>query len=290
MNGPALQPILSDLVKEGQVLQGDLLPGNSAVQYAWAARWEREAQLRTSHAQQSLRSALDAVERIPNHELDVESEPSRAFSNYVLREYQPPRDKRYLVFLQCSVRRPFSTAPSHAAMRRAIRVATGYDPSPRLDFEGCPVHVVVVASKVGPVPYELEDLYPANVRGSGVKQFDWRRYQRVKPILTERIAQYVLSFQEHYERVTTFTEGRYAEVMEAARDWIVAQAGESAWFPILPKIGGTSIIRIGRSTPHQYWARYWIQLYLEIVSWLGPEQQQQAETRLAKLKVECRGA
>jgi hypothetical protein len=174
-------------------------------------------------------------------------------------------------------------------MRRAIRVAMGYDPSPRVDFESCPVHVVVLASKIGPVPYELEDVYPANVRGSGVKQFDWRRYERVKPVLAERMAQYVLTFQEHYERVTTFTEGRYAEVMEAARDMVVARAGESARFPILPKIGGASIVRIGSSTPHQYWARYWIQLYLEIVSWLEPEQREQAEARLAQLKVEYGG-
>ena len=236
-----------------------------------------------------INAALDAVERISNHELDVESEPSTAFCDYVLHEYRPPHDKRFLVFFQCSVRRPFSTAPSHAAMRRAIRVATGHDPSPSKDFESCPVHVVVLASKVGPVPYELEDLYPANVRGSGVKQFDWRRYERVKPILAERMAQYVLAFREHYERITTFTEGRYSEVMKAARDIATGQGGESVHFPILPKIGGTSIVRIGKSTPHQYWARYWIQLYLEIVSWLEPAQREQAEARLAKLDVETRG-
>jgi hypothetical protein len=174
-------------------------------------------------------------------------------------------------------------------MRRAIRVATGYDPSPSVEFESCPVHVVVLASKIGPVPYELEDLYPANVRGSGVKQFDWRRYESIKPILADRMAQYMLTFREHYEQVTTFTEGRYAEVMEAARDIAVAQAGESLQFPVLPKIGGTSIVRIGKSTPHQYWARYWIQLYLEIVSWLEPDQQAQADTRLRKLDIETRG-
>jgi predicted RNA-binding protein len=265
-----------------------LKPDRLGPQYVWATRWEQAAQLRTTDVQQSLRAALDGVERIPSHELDVESEPSMTFCDYVLHEYQPPRDKRFLVFFQCSVRRPFSTAPSHAAMRKAIRVATGYDPSPSKDFESCPVHVVVLASKVGPVPYELEDLYPANVRGSGVKQFDWRRYERVKPILAERMAQYVLEFREHYEQITTFTQGRYAEVMEAAQRIAVERAGKSLRFPILPKAGGTSIVRSGASTPHQYWARYWIQLYLEIVSWLKPDQQQQAAARLAKLKVEYR--
>lgn len=290
----ALLSVLKELIGSGQVVEGTLIPDKltahqNAIQYGWGARWEQEAQQRTVGVQQSLRASLDSVERISNHELDIESEPSKTFCDYVLHEYQPPRDKRFLVFFQCSVRRPFSTAPSHAAMRRAIRVATGYDPSPNKDFESCPVHVVVLASKVGPVPYELEDLYPANVRGSGVKQFDWRRYERVKPILAERMAQYVLQFRDHYEQITTFTQGRYAEVMEAAREIAVERAGENIRFPILPKIGGMSIVRIGKSTPHQYWARYWIQLYLEIVSWLDPEKQEQAEARLAKLKVEYRG-
>lgn len=288
-------PVLRGMVSEGQVVEGQLVPDEQgqqtcSSQYAWGARWERQAQRRTTDVQQDLRTALETVERVSNHELDPESEPSRSFCDYVLHEYQPPRDKRFLVILQCSVRRPFSTAPSHAAMRRAIRVATGYDPSPKVDFESCPVHVVVLASKIGPVPYELEDFYPANVRGSGVKQFDWHRYQRVKPILAERMAWYLLTFRDHYERITTFTEGRYAEVMQVAREIAVGQAGEDASFPILPKIGGASIVRIGKSTPHQYWARYWIQLYLEIVNWLEPVQQEQAETRLAKLKVEYRAS
>jgi hypothetical protein len=289
-----LVSVLRELIDAGQVVEGTLVPDRpdkrtDPTQYAWAARWTQEAQRRTTGVQQDLRTALDTIERVPNHELDVESQPSTAFYDYVLHEYQPPRDKRFLVFLQCSVRRPFSTAPSHAAMRRAIRVATGYDPSPSKEFESCPVHVVVLASKIGPVPYELEDLYPANVRGSGVKQFDWRRYERVKPVLAERMAQYMLTFQEHYEQITTFTEGRYAEVMRAAKDIAVANGGESLQFPVLPKIGGTSIVRIGKSTPHQYWARYWIQLYLEIVSWLEPDQQEQAGERLYDLDVETRG-
>jgi len=289
-----LVPVLREMIDAGQVLKSTLVadrPGEGArsPRYVWAARWTQEAQRHTTDVQQNLRTALDTIERVPNHELDVESRPCTAFCDYVLHEYRPPRDKHFLVFLQCSVRRPFSTAPSHAAMRRAIRVATGYDPSPNVDFESCPVHVVVLASKIGPVPYELENLYPANVRGGGVKHFDWHRYQRVKPVLAERMAQYVIAFQRHYEQISTFTEGRYAEVMETARDIAVAECGERLQFPILPRIGGTSIVRMGKSKPHQYWARYWIQLYLEIVSWLQPDQQAQADMRIRELDIEIRG-
>jgi hypothetical protein len=230
---------------------------------------------------------VGSVAPVSDRALDVDSEPARAFYEYVINEYQPPADKRFLVFLQCSVRRPFSTSPSHASMRRAIRTATGYDP--RKDFESCPVHVVVLASKIGPVPYELEDVYPANVRGGGVKHFDRRVYERVKPVLVERLAQYVITHGGNYEHIATFTEGRYAEVMQGTRDVVVERCAGGVDFPILPRLGGPRIVRMGESRPHQYWARYWIQLYLEIVSWLGVEQRAQAEDRLRRLEVEYRG-
>jgi hypothetical protein len=276
--------VLKELVSEKSVVEGELVAGRPAPQYCWAARWDETAQRRTTSVQRALRTAVSTVERVPGQELDVESAPSRAFYDYVTNEYLPPSDKRFLVFLQCSVRRPFSTSPSHAAMRRAIRVATGYDP--RKDLESCPVHVVVLASKIGPVPYELENVYPANVRGGGVKRFSTGHYVRTKPILATRMASYVIAHRLSYERVATFTEGRYAEVMEAAREMVVEKLGEQAGFPILPRAGGPRVVRMGQSAPHQYWARYWIQLYLEVVGWLTPDQQAQAAARLSKLDVE----
>jgi hypothetical protein len=166
-------------------------------------------------------------------------------------------------------------------MRRAIRVATGYDP--RKD-PACPVHVVVLASKIGPVPYELEDLYPANVRGGGVKHFGTETYERVKPLLAERMAQYILAYASHYEQIASFTQGRYADVLQLARNAAVQRG--SPTFTILPKADGPIVTRMNQSRPHQYWARYWIQLFLEIHGWLDPEQQRQAMARLEKLQVE----
>jgi hypothetical protein len=283
-NRTLLRKVLAELVAHAQVVRGALVPGQAAPQYAWRARWESEAQSRAGDVQQDLRHVLDTVEHVPPEKLAADSLPSVAFYRYVLGpDYQPPPNKRYLVFLQCSVRRPFSTAPSHAPMRRAIRVATGYDP--RKD-PACPVHVVVLASKIGPVPYELEDLYPANVRGGGVKHFDRDTYARIEPILAERMAQYILTYGEDYERITSFTQGRYAEVLDHARLLSVQQDGPA--FKILPQDDGAIVTRMKRSKPHQYWARYWIQLYLEIVGWLALEQQQQAYARLQKLEVEYR--
>lgn len=272
-------PTLMELVNKNLVVEGELLPDKPVPQYCWAARWAKETEHRAVKSKQKLRDIVKSNEVLQERRLDINSEPVLAFYNYVLNEYEPPKDKRLLVVLQCSVRRPFSSSPSHASMRRAISVATGYDPSFSRDFQSCPVHVVVLASKIGPVPYELEDLYPANVSGGGVKHFDKAYYARVKPILAKRMAQYIITHKYNYDHITTFTESRYGEVMEEAREI----AGVD--FPILPTLDGPQILRRGKSIPHKYWEKYWIQLYFEIVSWLDPAMQIQAEKRLEKMDV-----
>ena len=270
-------PILNDLVVNKLLVRGELIPDKPGLQYCWAARWTQAAERRTATSRQELQSAIKPDKRLDERGLDINGESVLAFHDYVINQYTPPKDKRFLVFFQCSVRRPFSTSPSHASMRRAIAVATGCDPS--RDFQNCPVHVVVLASKIGPVPYELEDIYPANVRGGGVKHFDSEYYARVKPILAGRMAQYITTHQHNYQQITTFTESRYGEVMDEARKI----AG--LHFPILPTFDGPQVMRIGRSIPRTYWEKYWIQLYLEIVDWLDPEMQAQAKARLEKMDV-----
>ena len=253
-----IQLVLRELVSENLVVEGALLPDKPAPQYRWTTRWAREAERRTTSSKQRLQAVVRPTVTAQEGRLDIDSQSVLAFYNYIISEYKPPRDKRFLVFLQCSVRRPFSSSPSHASMRRAISVATGYDPSE--DFESCPVHVVVLASKIGPVPYELEDVYPANVRGGGVKHFDSTYYARVKPILAERMAQYILrtapvrAHQHNYDRITTFAEGRYAEVMGEAKKRAAVD------FPVLPVLGGPRVVRMGHSIPRTYWEKYWIQL------------------------------
>jgi hypothetical protein len=273
-----IHPVLKELVSKSLVIEGELLADKPVPQYCWEGR-------RAAQSKQKLKSIVKPPEVVKERALDIDSEPVLAFCDHVINEYKPPADKRFLVFFQCSVRRPFSSSPSHASMRRAISVATGYDPSPRKDFESCPVHAVVLASKIGPVPYELEDVYPANVRGGGVKHFDREYYNRVKPILAERMARYVITHKDSYERITTFTESRYGEVMEEAREIVVDCCGESLYFPVLPVMDGSQILRVGKSMPRTYWEKYWIQLYLEIVSWLEPDIQAQAEARLNSMDV-----
>jgi len=280
----AVRAALADLVGDDLVVQGRLVAGKSAPQFCWAAAWARELERSTVGSKERLRSAVSGVELPPGQRLDIDSKPVLAFHNHIIHEYRPPRDKRWLVFLQCSVRRPFSSSPSHASMRRAISTATGYDPGK--EFDSCPVHVVVLASTMGPVPYEFEDVYPANVRSGGVKHFGREHYARVKPILAQRMAEYVTAHHASYDRMTTFTDGRYAEVMHEARQQAVDACGASVDFPVLPVPDGPRVTRKGRSTPRTYWEKYWIQLYLEIVRWLEPGARREARMRLDGMDVE----
>jgi hypothetical protein len=275
----AARGALEGLARERLVVEGELVPGKPAPQYRWAARWHGEMAPAAAGTKRKLKDRIAAEQAPPAGKLDVDSQPVLAFHRFIIHEYAPPKDKRFLVFLQCSVRRPFSKSPSHASMRRAIAVATGFDP--RDERLHCPVHVVVLASKIGPVPYELEDVYPANVGGGGVKHFRPDYYERVRPVLAERMAEYVTTHGGHYEHVASFTDGRYGEVMADARRLAGAD------FPIFPDQRGPRVLQMGTSEPRAYWQRYWIQLYREIVGWLDPPARAQAEARLGKLKVRC---
>ncbi len=271
----ATAPALDGLAEEKLAAAGKLLPDDDTVCYRWAARWQVEVGRRAGDARDRAVAAVGAVSRVPDQRLWLDSSPVEAFHRFVIEDYEPPRIKRLLVFLQCSVRRPFSSSPSHAFMRRAIAVATGDDPAH--DFRQCPVHVVVLASKVGPAPYELEDVYPVNVRAGGVKHFDNATYAAARPVLAQRMADYISTHGSHYDAMWTFTDGRYGEVMaDAARIAGVDLA-------VLPRHGGCCVTRLGTSVPRTYWQKYWIQLTLEIVPHLAPHEQEEASRRLQEL-------
>jgi len=265
---PAAIGALERLADEGAVLEGELAPGQPGPQYFWTARWAG----REREGRRGRRSASPGPQDVA-----IDSATVLAFNEFVLRGYTPPADKRWLVFFQDSVRRPFSKSGSHAFMRRAVSVATGHDPA--REFDACPVHVVVLASRIGPVPYELEEFYPADVRGGGVKHFGDDHYFRIRPILAARMAEYITAHGRHYEQMATFTDSRYGDVMrEAAK-----LAGVE--LPIFPQRGGPRVLSLGESEPRTYWQKFWIQLCLEIVAWLPSAERCAAEQRLRKLKV-----
>ena len=84
---------------------------------------------------------------------------------------------------------------------------------------------------------------------------------------------------DNYRRMAAFTSGRYGEVMREA----AGIAGVR--FPIFPQPDGPRIVHLGGSKPRTYWAKFWIQLYLEIVTWLKPAERQGAQARVEGLGV-----
>jgi hypothetical protein len=258
---------------EGLVAEGLAVVGQGGAstsrQYRWAARWREELQRRTVQAERELREYLDAAGPAT---ADVFGESARRFSEFVTTRYRPPEDKRLLVILQCSVGRPFSSSPSQAFMRRAISSATGRDPAH--DFAQCPVHVVVLASEVGPAPYEFENVPPANISAGGVKHFGEERYLRAREVLADRMAAYLRAHRACYDQAASFTHGRYGEVLAEA------QARAEWRFPIFPAGRRPVVRRIGDSTPRTYWQKYWVQLFFEVTSWLSPTAQALAAARL----------
>jgi len=245
---------LDRLTESGEITSGELVRRAPGPQYAWGKL-----------------PKSDSSRRVPP---GLNCELVKRFNSFVVNDYKPPAGKKHLVFFQCSIRRPFSTSPSQASMRRAVQMATGYDPAPRNDFAKCPVHVVVLASLIGPVPYDLEEVYPATVSFGGVGHFSENDYAKVRPILAERMAAYIKANKRRYTHYATFTSGRYGQVMADAAEL----AGvEMAIFPD-PK--GPKVIRMGDSTPRTYWQQYWIQLCFEIADQLGPAAKRAAVRRL----------
>jgi len=247
---------LDALEEAGDIRVGELIKGEPGPQYAWG-KLPKE----------------DSSRRIPP---GLNSELVKRFNQFVVNDYKPPAGKKHLVFFQCSVRRPFSTSPSQASMRRAVQMATGFDPAPRNDFAQCPVHVVVLGRLIGPVPYDLEEVYPATVSFGGVGHFSPHDYAILRPILAERMAAYIKKNKRRYKSYATFTSGRYGEVM--------ADAAEIAGveMAIFPDPHGLRVIRMGESRPRQYWQKYWIQFCLELANQLGPGAKKAALKRLER--------
>ncbi|MBT3344170.1 MAG: DUF5591 domain-containing protein [Gemmatimonadetes bacterium] len=277
LSAAATRAALEDLVGEGLVVGGELVPG-AGQSFGWAARWRDEADRRARGPRQEFLERMKALEADIGDDFELTGTATAAFHDYITDPYEPPPGKRWLVMVQCSVRRPFTSSPSHASIRRAIATATGWDPG--TEMIRCPVHVVVLASRIGPVPYDLQDVYPANVRSIGVKEFGDDRYTSSRPILARRMADYLRIHGPRYDQIAAFGEGRYGQILRDAAEMAAAN------IPVLPVNGGPRLTRVGRSTPRKYWEKHWIQLYHLIHDWLDAEGKSAADERLAALDVE----
>ena len=116
-----------------------------------------------------------------SYDLRPHDEPVAILQEYLATQYIPPPHARFLAVYQCSGRRPFSSSPSHGSINHAIVAATGYHP--KRQAASCPVHVVVLAAKCGPIPYDLEGVYPACIRAEGLGRLDPDEYADVRGTL-----------------------------------------------------------------------------------------------------------
>ncbi len=203
---------------------------------------------------------------------------AEAWCRFMVEQYRPPAGQSIGLVLQCSVRRPFSKSPSHAPLRRAVRLATGVDPA--VDFARCPVHVVVLASHLGPVPYELEAEPPASLRAPGVKQMSDSAYAAARPLLAERLAAYFDRHGRAWQHLVAFCHGRYAKVAELS----AALAGRE--LTILPDPDGPQVRRLADKVPRAYWQRTWIQLCLALLDRLPEETAAEGRGRLGAVDYE----
>jgi len=268
-----LQAKLLELLDRREVVLGALLDDPTIPAACWWETWcDQQADWL-----EATRAPLEQAVRAERNSADADprSDAAEAFQQYLVDQYTPPRGKRILALVQDAVRRPYSSAPSHASLRQAVRLATGYDPSH--DPYCCPVHMLVLASHLGPVPYELEDLWPASCRSAGVKQLSDQAFTDRLPLLAGLLRHYLEHHADAYDTITVFAEGRYGAV--------VREAGFDG--PISP-MRGEVIVRVGDKVPRPYWQRYWIQLFRSIVAGLEPWQQEAAEARLRAAGVETR--
>lgn len=75
----------------------------------------------------------------------------RRFRLRILERYKPPAQKRVLLLIPCSAKKPYSTSRTHKLFNQAIQTAKNNNV----------VHEVAVTSPLGVVPRELELVYPA---------------------------------------------------------------------------------------------------------------------------------
>ena len=69
----------------------------------------------------------------------------------IMERYVRPADKKVLLLIPCSAKKPYSSSKSHQAFKRVLTSLSNFDV----------VHEVIITSPLGAVPRELELYYPA---------------------------------------------------------------------------------------------------------------------------------
>jgi len=115
------------------------------------------------------------------------------WQDFILRFYKPPPDKKYLLFLPCTYRKPYSKSPTHRAILSTLRIYPWFSK----------LHLVVVSTP-GVVPYEYHTEYPFT-------SYDWPEWletpevkQEYIEITRERVKKFLERNADHYHIIFAY--------------------------------------------------------------------------------------
>jgi len=111
------------------------------------------------------------------------------WQEYLQKFYEPPKNKKYVLFLPCSYGKPYKKSKTH---KRIIRTISGY---PWFKY----LHLIVVSTP-GVVPWELQTKYP-------FWSYDWPEWEETDEvkkdyieITKDRVKKFVEAHKGHYEK------------------------------------------------------------------------------------------
>ena len=120
----------------------------------------------------------------------------KRFAHRVLERYEPPQ-RRILLLLPCSARKPYSRSPSHRKFSDAIASYRGQ------------VHEMILTSPLGVVPRELETMYPAAFYDIPVTGH-WDAEER--SWVSSCLRNYLALHHQRYELIVAHLSGAYRDI------------------------------------------------------------------------------
>jgi len=115
------------------------------------------------------------------------NEVYEAWFDYIVRIYEPPKEKDILLFLPCAARKPYYKSKTHRSIQRVI---SGFQIFPR-------IHRVIV-SNPGIIPWEFQNYWPFNA-------YDWPEWEETEDIQKlyywvtyKRVREFLKSKRNHY--------------------------------------------------------------------------------------------
>jgi archaeosine synthase len=124
----------------------------------------------------------------------------KRFARRVAERYEHPPERRILLLLPCSARKPYSISPSHTKFIEAIERYRGH------------IHEVMLTSPLGVVPRELELVYPAAFYDIPVTGY-WDAEERAW--VASCLRAYLERHAATYNRIVAHLAGPYRELCSA---------------------------------------------------------------------------